>query len=96
MTADTDVSYSVIPKAKQHRFRTDVPNTFKKMQQLPEHDIFFAVFPEQNDLNRSHMDVGEVLQMNNSSRASTTKLQLGPAPHLLCPVGKSIEGLPWN
>lgn len=58
--------------------------------------FFCCFFPEQNDLNRSHMDVGEVLQMNNSSRASTTKLQLGPAPHLLCPVGKSIEGLPWN
>ena len=46
------------------------------MQQLPEHDSCFF-FPEQNDLNRSHMDAGEVLQMNNSSRASAMKLQLG-------------------
>ena len=58
--------------------------------------IFVFLFLSKNDLNRSHMDVGEVLQMNNSSRASTTELQLGPARHLLCPVGKSIEGLPWN
>lgn len=39
------------------------------------------------------MDDGEVFKMNNSSSVYAMKLQLGQAPHLLCPVRKSIQDL---
>lgn len=67
-------------KAKQHWFCTDVLNTFEDAAVA----WTWQFFPEQNDLNRSHMDGGEVLKMNNSSRVSAMKLQLRAASIVSC------------